>query len=119
MRVAADGAILYRNRAAIQAFQEAGWDGKDSLPAEWQAAISRALAGGAPLDAEFQFGSRIYACKFAPIPKEAYVNIYALEITEQKATQARLSANEALKAAILESALDCIITIDHEGRVVE
>jgi PAS domain S-box-containing protein len=27
--------------------------------------------------------------------------------------------NETLKGAILQSAMDCIITIDHEGRVVE
>ncbi|MDB5340721.1 MAG: chemotaxis protein methyltransferase CheR [Planctomycetaceae bacterium] len=32
---------------------------------------------------------------------------------------ARLRASEARKAAILETALDCIITIDHQGRVIE
>jgi PAS domain S-box-containing protein len=32
---------------------------------------------------------------------------------------ARLRESEARKAAILETALDCIITINHEGRVVE
>jgi PAS domain S-box-containing protein len=30
-----------------------------------------------------------------------------------------LRASEARKGAILESALDCVITIDHEGRIVE
>ena len=32
---------------------------------------------------------------------------------------ARLRESEARKAAILETALDCIITIDHQGRVIE
>jgi PAS domain S-box-containing protein len=33
--------------------------------------------------------------------------------------EAALRRSEARKAAILKSALDCIITIDHEGRVVD
>ncbi len=34
-------------------------------------------------------------------------------------SERKLERSEALKTAILESALDCIITIDHEGRIVE
>lgn len=34
-------------------------------------------------------------------------------------TEAALRASEALKTAILETALDCIVTIDHEGRVLD
>jgi PAS domain S-box-containing protein len=34
-------------------------------------------------------------------------------------TEQKLRRSEALKKAILESALDCIITIDHEGRIVD
>jgi len=34
-------------------------------------------------------------------------------------TEAALRASEALKTAIFETALDCIVTIDHRGRVVD
>jgi PAS domain S-box-containing protein len=34
-------------------------------------------------------------------------------------TEAALRASEALKSAILETALDCIVTINHEGRVLD
>jgi PAS domain S-box-containing protein len=34
-------------------------------------------------------------------------------------TEAALRASEALKTAILETALDCIVTINHEGRVMD
>ena len=64
-------------------------------------------------------GTRIFACKFAPVREANYVNIYALEVTERKSIQAQLSASEARKGAILQSALDCIITIDHTGCIVE
>ena len=41
------------------------------------------------------------------------------DVTEQRQAQVALRQTEARKAVILETALDCIITIDHEGRVVE
>ena len=41
------------------------------------------------------------------------------DITDRKVAEGALRASEARKAAILETALDCIITIDHEGNVVE
>lgn len=41
------------------------------------------------------------------------------DITEQKQGEDKLRASEGLKGAILESSLDCIVTIDHEGKIVE
>ena len=39
--------------------------------------------------------------------------------TERREWEAELRASEAWKTAILESALDCLVTVDHEGRIVE
>jgi PAS domain S-box-containing protein len=41
------------------------------------------------------------------------------DVTERKQAEDALRRSEARKAAILKSALDCIITIDHEGRIVD
>ncbi len=41
------------------------------------------------------------------------------DVTEQRRSENELRASEARKAAILETALDCIITMDREGKVVE
>jgi PAS domain S-box-containing protein len=41
------------------------------------------------------------------------------DVTEQRRAERELQASEARKSAILETALDCIITMDHEGKVVE
>ncbi len=38
---------------------------------------------------------------------------------ERKQNDAALNSSEARKTAILDSALDCIVTIDHEGRITE
>ncbi|OAI41435.1 hypothetical protein AYO40_03225 [Planctomycetaceae bacterium SCGC AG-212-D15] len=41
------------------------------------------------------------------------------DVSEKRRQQAALRESEARKAAMLESALDCAITIDQQGRVVE
>jgi len=41
------------------------------------------------------------------------------DITERKETDAALRSSEARKTAILNSALDCIVTINHEGCITE
>lgn len=43
----------------------------------------------------------------------------ARDISEQKRTRDALRTSEERKAAFFRSALDCIISIDHEGRVLE
>jgi diguanylate cyclase (GGDEF)-like protein/PAS domain S-box-containing protein len=41
------------------------------------------------------------------------------ERLERWGVEEAVRESEALKAAVLEAALDCVITIDHEGRIVE
>ncbi len=41
------------------------------------------------------------------------------DVTEQRLSERELRSSEARKTAILETALDCVITMDHEGKVVE
>lgn len=42
-----------------------------------------------------------------------------VDITQRKQAEQALTESERRKDAILESALDCVVTIDHEGRVME
>ena len=41
------------------------------------------------------------------------------DVTDQRRAEREVRQSEARKSAILETALDCIITMDHEGKVVE
>jgi len=43
----------------------------------------------------------------------------SVDISDYKQTQQALSESEALKGAILDAALDCVVTIDAESRVIE
>jgi PAS domain S-box-containing protein len=42
-----------------------------------------------------------------------------IDIDERKRTEHELRRSESRKTAILDSALDCIVSIDHEGRITE
>ncbi len=48
----------------------------------------------------------------------AVANIVAVGI-ERKRSEAALRASDQRKTAILETALDCIVTVDHESRILE
>lgn len=59
----------------------------------------------------------------APTPQhqaliDHFTHIASIAI-ERAVNDAALERSEARKAAILDSALDCIVTIDHEGRITE
>ncbi|HKS38458.1 MAG TPA: PAS domain S-box protein, partial [Verrucomicrobiae bacterium] len=50
---------------------------------------------------------------------EIYTLVILRDVTERKRAERLLRESEALKGAMLESALDCIIAINHEGKVIE
>ena len=46
-------------------------------------------------------------------------SVIARDVTARKRAEQALRESEARKGAILDAALDCIITMDHEGRILE
>jgi PAS domain S-box-containing protein len=44
---------------------------------------------------------------------------FAIDLTERKQAERTFREGEALKSAILESALDSIVAIDHDGKIIE
>jgi PAS domain S-box-containing protein len=48
-----------------------------------------------------------------------YIEGSVEDITERKRSEEALKASESRKDAILKSALDCVITIDHEGNIID
>jgi PAS domain S-box-containing protein len=51
--------------------------------------------------------------------EEIYIEGSVEDITERKRIEEALIEGEGRKAAILKSALDCVITIDHEGKILD
>lgn len=55
----------------------------------------------------------------APSGSVRFFVIQASDTTERRRAEAAMQESEALKGAILNAALDCVITIDHESRIIE
>jgi two-component system, LuxR family, sensor kinase FixL len=92
LRITGDGVITYANPASQGLLAALNRSPGQALPAKWAALVSAALAEGRAREQEWEFGGRVYAILFAPIPESAYVNLYARDITavrraEQEARQ--------------------------------
>jgi PAS domain S-box-containing protein len=82
---------------------------------------------GTPVTAEFRFRHKDGSWRYfegigktlSPTSADEGVVVNSRDITERKAAEAALRESEALKRGIVEAALDCVITIDGEGHVLE
>ncbi len=117
LRVQNDGVVTYANRPAVALLAGLGClPGR--CPESWLAYMAQAHQLGRSVELELWVGAQVYVTKFAPVDPH-YVNVYPIEVTNHRRAQDELRASETLKTAILESALDSIVTINHEGRIVE
>ncbi|MBE0534113.1 MAG: response regulator [Phycisphaerae bacterium] len=116
MRVAANGVIVYANKASAPLLNR--WDRKvgEPLPENLLGLIARIKGSGSHECIEVDCKDRIYSIVFASIGKADYVNLYARDITEAKRGENELiRANEILREHDrLKS--EFVSTVSHELR---
>jgi PAS domain S-box-containing protein len=87
----------------------------------WAEVYGEVALGNTPK--RFQLGSDVMGRFFdvfaTPMQPRGRFALVFKDITSAKAKADALRSSEERKAAILGSAIDCIITMDHEGKVVE
>jgi PAS domain S-box-containing protein len=96
----------------------------DDLTATWQRILASEAAGEAEARLRRHDGAyRWFLFRANPLRDEsgAIVKWYGMstDIEDRKRAEQEQRRSEARKTAILDSALDCIVTIDHEGCVTE
>ena len=84
--------------------------------------IRRALQGE-QFEAMIDIGGITFETRYAPLRSasgsiQGVIGV-ATDVTERLRAERALRDSEARKSAILETALDCIITIDHQGNITE
>jgi diguanylate cyclase (GGDEF)-like protein/PAS domain S-box-containing protein len=65
------------------------------------------------------FHAQLDCLRVAAGDKPPVVRIALTSITERKQAEAALQESEARKSAIVQTSLDCVVTIDHEGKILE
>lgn len=81
----------------------------DSPPSHYE---TRGLRNGTEFDLEVEVSS--YKLK-----GEVFSLVILRDVTERKRAEQLVRESEALKSAILESAMDGVVAIDHEGKIME
>ena len=87
LRVSKDKTITYANKAGESLLRELGTELGRDLPGKWSLIVEEALADGLNRQAELEHEGRILSLTLAPISDSGYVNIYGLDVTENRRLQ--------------------------------
>jgi signal transduction histidine kinase len=98
LRVAADGTVLYANRASRPLLESCGLGAGDTLPAAWLPLIAGALAAGAARELEREIGSQVFAFVVAPVVDAGCVYLYGTDITERKRLERQFFQAQKMEA---------------------
>ncbi len=106
MRIDRDVNILYKNEAMSNLLKKRKISGKDILkilPRNLKKRIIDSLNTEKPVyDLEVHTGNRIYSYSIAPVVKNNYVNLYAIDITERKKAEEELEKHRNHLTAMIE-----------------
>jgi PAS domain S-box-containing protein len=122
----------YLDFTGLSAEQAGGWgwtaavhpDDLEGLAATWQRIMASEAQGEAEARLRRHDGEyRWFLFRASPLHDEKgfIVKWYGVntDIEDRRRAEQELRRSEARKAAILDSALDCIVTIDHQGCITE
>ena len=98
LRLSRDGVLLYANAASRLILEDWGCARGEEVPDDYHAFALKAFASGASMMVELACGERQYSMVFAPVVDAGYVNIYALDITEQRNLEQQLLQSQKMDA---------------------
>ena len=109
-------------------WETAWWKDLPEMKVAWPKRLAEAAKADGPILSEDQYqtahgevraaAAAITAVRDAQGRLEFFI-VQASDITERQVAEKALRESESRKGAILNSALDCIITIDHESKIIE
>ncbi len=98
LRIGADGKIFYANPAAMKLLVELGSRVGTTAPEDWREAAATALRLQCVQRREVVSGEKTFAFHYAPITDDNYVNIYGVDITQQKHFQEQMLQAQKMEA---------------------
>ncbi len=98
LRIVSDGTILYANPAATRLLENQGRSTDGQAPEDWQKCAALAAESESVVRGEFQYGKETFAFLFAPLADAEYVNVYGIDITEQKHLESQFQQAQKMEA---------------------
>jgi PAS domain S-box-containing protein len=99
LRVNPQGALLFANESSRRLLGALFSESGTRIPEEWLDLVRRAFAAGRNEVAEWTAGANTWLVTAAPVAGEAYVNVYAVDISSRRKREADLARlNRTLKA---------------------
>jgi two-component system cell cycle sensor histidine kinase/response regulator CckA len=98
LRIASDGTILHANSAATSLLTDQGQSTDGQIPDDWRKYAALAMESGTVERREFQYGKSTFAFHFVPLADAEYVNVYGIDITEQKRIESQFLHAQKMEA---------------------
>ncbi len=118
IRVSAAGKLLYSNSASTPVLTAMSDDAQQNVSGQWLDMIHTAMSTNQSSHVEIDCqGDRLFQLEFAPIVEANYVNVYGLDITEQKQAKRKLKQADARNRMLLGSISSVLIGLDANGAV--
>jgi PAS domain S-box-containing protein len=102
LRVDETGVLRYANQASVPLMAAWGCRRGTLIAEPWRGMAIDSLRSGRIQQTECGCGERVLALTFAPVLDSAYVNVYALDVTERKAREREIERLNRLYAALSE-----------------
>ena len=98
MRVSAGGVLIYANASSRTILDSWGCSVGEAIPEEYRAFALETFSAGDPARLEIACGTTTYSAIFAPIFESGYLNIYAMDITQQLILEQQLLQSQKMDA---------------------
>jgi len=90
LRAGKDGTVLYSNVAGEPLLHEWGVNIGEKIPSDIIDVVQRVISQNSPEKIEIKAGNSVYLVSFHPLPEEECVNLYGLDISDQKELEDKL-----------------------------
>ena len=120
LRLSAQAEVLYGNLPGLEMLRQlaGGPQSVGFVVEDWKAVIARVLESGRRAEQECLVNGRVYACSFMPVAA-GYVNLYALDITDQRKAVLALRESEQQFRLLFDASPDSIVLIDpHDSETI-
>ncbi|MBM4055114.1 MAG: hypothetical protein FJ264_10695 [Planctomycetes bacterium] len=96
LQVTKDGAILFANKAGLWFLNFWNRHVTEHVPAQWNKIIADCFNDDSNKTVEAEYENSVFSLTFVPVTEEGFINIYIVDITEQKYLKEKVTQLERL-----------------------